>query len=172
MEDSAWCQNAVQGVRDSYDFSMGGVKCEMMYETEDVWDNSRNVKFSFNCWPASQDMEYSTNCPSSRNLFGCASLRNKSYCILNKQYSKEDFFALREKIIRHMNEMPYTDAMGRIYRYGEFFPPELSPFAYNETIAQDFFPLTHEQAIARGYIWRDAQTREYQTSIDAKDLPD
>lgn len=172
VEDSAWCQNAVQGVRDSYDFSMGGVKCEMMYEAEDVWDNCRNVRFAFNCWPASQDMEYSANCPSSANLFGCASLRKKSYCILNKQYSKEDYGALHERIIRHMNEMPYTDAQGRIYRYGEFFPPEFSPFAYNETIAQDMFPLARDEAIAKGYVWRDPETREYQMTIDAKDLPD
>jgi hypothetical protein len=29
---------------------------------------------------------------------------------------------------------------------GEFFHPSLSPFGYNETIAQDYDPLTHQQA--------------------------
>lgn len=33
--------------------------------------------------------------------------------------------------------------------------PSLSPFAYNETIAQEYFPLTREEAIARGYKRQD-----------------
>lgn len=119
-----------------------------------------------------RDLEYCAFCNGSSNCFGCVGLQKKSYCILNKQYSKDDFFALREKIIRHMNEMPYTNAMGRIYRYGEFFPPEFSPFAYNETIAQDFFPLTKEQAEVKGFLWREPEMREYQTTIDAANLPD
>lgn len=172
VEDAAYCQNVVQGVRDSYDFSMGGMKCEKIYETEDVWDNCRNVRFSFNCWPASQDLEYSANCPSSQNLFGCVSLKKKSYCILNKQYSPEEYKIMREKIIRHMNEMPYTDTRGRMYRYGEFFPAEFSPFAYNETIAQDMFPLTKEEAEKKGFVWRDPEMREYRTTTDAANLPD
>jgi hypothetical protein len=35
--------------------------------------------------------------------------------------------------------------MGRIYKYGEFFPSELSPFAYNETTAQEYYPLTKKK---------------------------
>ena len=71
-----------------------------------------------------------------------------------------------------MNDMPYIDTQGKIYRYGEFFPPEFSPFAYNETIAQDFFPLTKDEAVHRGYIWRDPEVREYQTTIHSRDLAD
>jgi hypothetical protein len=47
-----------------------------------------------------------------------------------------------------MNNNPYIDKKGRVYRYGEFFPMEISPFAYNETIAQEHFSLTKEQAEA------------------------
>lgn len=172
LEDSAWCQDAVDGVRDSYDVSGSGGQVEILYEAVDIWQQCRNVKFSFSSWPAASDVEYSANCPSSSDVFGCASLHKKSYCILNKQYSPDDYRALREKIIRHMDAMPYTDQRGRVYRYGEFFPPEFSPFAYNETIAQDFFPLTKEAAQAKGFLWRDPEQREYQTTIDAKNLPD
>ena len=172
VEDSKYCQDTVRGIRDSYDASILGEQAEQIYEVISVWWGSRNIKFTFNVWPAVEDIEYSINCHSSSNLFGCVGLRNKSYCIFNKQYSKEDYFALREKIIRHMDEMPYTDKQGNIYRYGEFFPPEFSPFAYNETIAQDFFPLTKNTAIAKGYVWRDPEMREYQMTMDAKDLPD
>jgi len=39
--------------------------------------------------------------------------------------------------------------------YGEFFPIELSPFAYNETVAQEYFPLTKEQVqnFPKSYEW-------------------
>ena len=30
--------------------------------------------------------------------------------------------------------------------WGEFFPHELSPFGYNETVAQEYFPLNEAQA--------------------------
>ena len=172
LENVAYGQNTVLGIQDAYDASTCGEKCELLYETEDIWMGCRNVKFSFNSWPAIQDAEYCAKCPSSSNLFGCVGLRNKSYCIFNKQYTREEYFALREKIIAHMNALPYTDAMGHIYRYGEFFPPEFSPFKYNETLAHDLFPLAKEEAIARGYGWRDAETRAYTVTMRAEDLPD
>jgi hypothetical protein len=71
-----------------------------------------------------------------------------------------------------MNDMPYTDKLGREYRYGEFFPPELSPFAYNETIAQEYFPLTKAEAVQKGYRWRDPDTKSYVITKQPSDLPD
>jgi len=171
-EDSRFCQGLVNGVRDSYDFTVWGNECERIYEGTEIGMKCRDVRFSLNCWPAVQDVEYSAECHSCASLFGCVGLKKKSYCIFNKQYSKEEYLALREKVIQHMNSMPYTDTQGKIYRYGEFFPPEFSPFAYNETIAQDFFPLAREKALREGYLWRDPEAREYQTTIDAADLPD
>jgi hypothetical protein len=105
-------------------------------------------------------------------LFGCVGLRNKQYCILNKQFTKEKYEELVSKIIVHMNEMPFVDAKGRTYRYGEFFPPEISPFAYNETLVQEHFPLTKEQAIGRGYRWKEPDTKEYQITKSSGVLPD
>ena len=71
-----------------------------------------------------------------------------------------------------MNTMPYTDKRGRVYRYGEFFPIELSPFAYNQTLAQDHFPLSKEEAAQNGYRWKDPASQEYQITIKGEDLPD
>ena len=56
--------------------------------------------------------------------------------------------------------------------YGEFFPPSFSPFACNETIAQEYFPLTKEQAIAKGYRWKDAETRHHQITKKSDELAD
>lgn len=71
-----------------------------------------------------------------------------------------------------MNDMPYIDSKGRVYKYGEFFPSELSPFCYNETIAQEYFPLTKEQALEQGYKWKDKEERNYSIDIKNEDIPD
>ena len=73
-------------------------------------------------------------------------MTNKNYCILNKQYTKEEYEALVPKIIEKMR------ADGE---WGEFFPVTMSPFAYNETVAQEYFPLSKEEVLARGWKWRD-----------------
>ena len=105
-------------------------------------------------------------------MFGCIGLRNKKYCVLNKQYTKEDYFDLVPKIKEQMMDVPYVDKGGRVYRYGEFFPIELSPFAYNETVAQDYFPLTEQKATELAYAWKAAEVRTYVPTVDAVDLPD
>lgn len=94
----------------------------------------------------SSDTDYSDSCFSSENLFGCVGMKRARYCILNKQYSGEEYKALRQKIIEHMRGTG---------EYGEFFPQELTPFCYNETIAQEDFPLTAGEALAKGFKWKD-----------------
>ncbi|EKD29520.1 MAG: hypothetical protein ACD_78C00373G0001, partial [uncultured bacterium (gcode 4)] len=44
----------------------------------------------------------SQECRSCEDCFGCIGLRNAQYCILNKQYTKEEYEALVPKIIKHM----------------------------------------------------------------------
>ncbi|MDP2669631.1 MAG: hypothetical protein Q8O99_01100 [bacterium] len=39
-------------------------------------------------------------------MFGCSNLRNKQYCIFNKQYTQEEYEQLVPKIITHMQETP------------------------------------------------------------------
>lgn len=131
---------------------------------------SNNVYFSSFIYSNCYDVFYSDNCYSSNNLFGCVGLRNKQYCILNQQYSKEEYFELVEKIKNHMSEMPYVDKKGRVYKYGEFFPSELSPFGYNETPLQDYFPLIKEDALAQGYNWKDLEDKKYVLDILNSDL--
>jgi hypothetical protein len=99
-------------------------------------------------------------------------VRKKDYCILNKQYAKEEYLRLVPKIREHMNEMPYVDSAGRVYKYGEFFPPELSLFAYNETTAQEYFPITKEMAIKSGFRWRESEENKYVATIETENLPD
>jgi hypothetical protein len=89
---------------------------------------------------------YCDQCNNSKNLFGCDGLNHKQYCILNKQYSKEEYETLKERIIEHMKETG---------EWGEFFPAAISPFGYNETVAQEYFPLKKDEALKCGYNWQD-----------------
>jgi len=157
-------------LKDGYDIFETGENGEFCYEV--ALGFGYKILFSAFIPGGSHDIFYSDSCFDSFHLFGCVGLKKKSYCIFNKQYSKEDYFTLREKIIAHMNEMSYTDKQGRIYRYGEFFPPEFSPFAYNETIAQEYFPLTKEQALEQGYAWRDTEERQYMITMTNDRVPD
>ena len=128
------------------------------------------MRMSVVSW-GNHDVTYVDNCHDSSNLFGCEGIRNKQYCILNKQYTKEEYEKLMPKIIEHMNDMPYVDTKGRTYKFGEFFPVELSPSAYNETIAEEYFPLTKEKAVSQGYTWKDPEEKNYKITISAENIP-
>jgi hypothetical protein len=71
-----------------------------------------------------------------------------------------------------MNDMPFIDKVGRRYTYGEFYPIELSPWAYNETLAQEFFPLNEEKTKKNGYDWRNPDTKDFNITILANQIPD
>jgi hypothetical protein len=48
----------------------------------------------------------------------------------------------------------------------EFFPHELSPFGYNETVAQEYFPMTKEEVKSRGWRWYNEPVKTFEgTSI-------
>ncbi|MFA6392508.1 MAG: hypothetical protein WCW54_00260 [Candidatus Paceibacterota bacterium] len=139
-------------VKDCYDVTMSGETSEC-YEGAIVDHSQLNLFGIFSV--KSQDIRYTQHCHNCKHIFGCNALRNDNYCILNKQYNKEEYEELIPKIIKQMNEMPYVDKKGNIYKFGEFFPSELSPFGYNETQAQDQFLLSKDEAIKNGYNWQD-----------------
>jgi hypothetical protein len=71
-----------------------------------------------------------------------------------------------------MDEMPYVDKKGLIYKYGEFFPMEMSPHAYNESFANEHFPLTKEEVEKMGLVWRDISEKHFDITISGNNLPD
>lgn len=150
------------GAKDSYDYSLFGGG-ELIYECDWVGLQSYNVKFSF--WNYGvNNAEFCFGCHNSNNLFACIGIRKGDYVIFNKKYSKEDYEKIVEKIKEQMKEMPYVDPIGRTFSYGEFFPLEFAPWAYNETRGNIFFPLSKEKAIAQGFKWRDMDAREFKDS--------
>ena len=173
-EDSKYCQflKYTPGLQDCYDFSWFGLNTRLVYEVVDSGRGLNNVRFCNNCFPDCRDLEYCFSCHSCSDCFGCVGLRHKKYCILNKQYTKEEYEELVIKIKEHMNKMPYIDKKKRVYKYGEFFPIEFSPFAYNNSMAQEYFPLTKKQILTQSYQWQDKVKSKYKPTILSKDLPD
>ena len=171
-ENLRYCQDVWTKTSNCMDYSVWGDGAENVYESMTCGMGVFNLKFCFNCWEEARDLEYCGYCPGSNNCFGCVGLYKKQYCIFNKQYTKEEYFVLVEKIKKQMNEVPYVDQKGRVYGYGEFFPYDVCPVAYNESLANDFFPIKKEEVEEKGYVWREIQFREFEKTILAKDLPD
>ena len=153
LENCNYCARLSLHVKDSMDYNSWGDKVELAYMCSACGDNSYNIKFCSTCSTNNKNIEYCIQCSSCSDCFGCVGLKKKQYCILNKQYTKEEYTELRQKLIEQMKTAG---------EYGEYFPKELAPFGYNETIAMDYFPLTKEQALAAGYKWRDPDQKEYQ----------
>ena len=172
-EDCKWCQFVtVPTVKDSYDYSGWGNNVSRIYESETVGENCNSVYFSDECWPDCLNLEYCIWSIGCKNCIGCVNLKRKEYCILNKEYTKEEFFKLREKIIEDMKKNPYIDKLGRKFYYGEFFPLEFSEFSYNKSNAMRFFKKTKEEALMEGYIWDDTERTIGESTIKASELSD
>lgn len=104
-------------------------------------------------WNISHSL-YSELCFDSSNIFGSIALRNKQFCILNVEYSEAEYLKLRKRLIKHLVD---TNA------WGEFFPEHISLFGYNETVAQEYFPLEASDVMAKGWRWFNApdKSKEY-----------
>ena len=153
------------------DYFQWGNKAEQIYESENCGLNVARLSFCSQCWTGAIDLSYCISCPSSVNCFGCIGLKKGQYSILNKKYSKEEYEKLLAKIKQHMIDMPYYDGDIK-YCFGEHFPNSLSDFAYNETAAGDFFPLTKEEVEKKGYKWKDKEKKNYITTIKSDKLPE
>lgn len=141
---------------------MMGYNDELVYNTMGVVLNSYHCMCGVYCWGCTY-LSYSQHCFNCNNVFGCIGLKKKEFCILNKQYSKEEYEKLRDKLIAHMKKTG---------EYGEFFPADHSPFAYNETIAQEYFPLEKESATKQKFAWRDEHSSARgKETIGWKDVP-
>lgn len=149
LEDTRYIFDCIE-MKDCMDCTRVG-HGEHIYEIQAGIDSSFS-KFCHLCYQCSEQ-EYCDNCQSSHNNFGCMSLKNNTYCILNKQYTKEEYESLRSRIVEHMKKTG---------EYGEFFPVELSVFGYNETKAQEFYPLSKEEALKKRLKWKDTDPKQYQ----------
>jgi len=108
-------------------------------------DNSYMTLFSTWCWKGKYIL-LSDNCHTSEHLLGCISMKRSKYCILNKEYSPEEYEQLAGQILQSLIDSREWNGL---------LPIRLSPFGYNESAALEYYPLTKEETLARGWYWRD-----------------
>lgn len=164
-ENSKYVQWLYGNVRDCYDCYSYGNGLERSYECGANGGDSSDLISCYTVWKNSHKVYYSFFCYQCEDCFGCVGLKNKQYCVFNKQYSKEEYTIVVRKII---------DNMIRDGEWGEFFSPQISPFGYNETMANLYFPLEKEKAIKLGYQWNDYEPPrpEAEKYIPASRLPE
>lgn len=164
VENSKFVQNILTApVKDSYDYTNYGDNTELVYESMVVGSGGSNIKFCSQLYPNTRNLTYCLYCNNSSDLFGCISLRNKQYCIFNKQYTKEEYEALVPKIIEHMKITK---------EYGEFFPALLSPLPYQATAAYEFFPLEEVDANTKGFASYPVNKQSYTVTLPSVNIPD
>jgi len=152
VEDAKNCRYIAdaEGPIDSADLNNSYYKPELTLDSMGLLQTF-NVKHCVYTLYAS-NCEYSDSLTNCESCFGCVGLRKKKYCILNKEYSKEEYEKLKSEIVESMKKEGV---------YGDFLPPRLSPFGYNETLAQEYFPITEKEAAERGFNWQKETSGTY-----------
>lgn len=139
----------VLDAKDCQDLNYSLYKPELSYElisTLNMTKSAFNMASHYN-----NEVFYCDLTNNSSNLFGCIGLNHKQYCILNRQYTGAQYAELVPQIIQNMKKHK---------EWGEFFPQSVNPFAYNETVADEYFPLTQKEAEKKGFRWIDQDEGE------------
>ena len=117
-KDIMWGYVVVDGSQKVYEW----VSIAANYSTATVWNSWTPVKNSYLC----------NFIIGVENMLGVVWCKNKSYCILNKQYTKGDWEEKAKQITQELIDQK---------KRWEFFDPEFSPFPYNDTVADEYFPI-------------------------------
>ncbi len=144
-KDCRYCAGAFKVV-DAVDcnYFMG----EFGYENCECFPMPQHSAFNMNSYGGS-DLYYCDMCMlNCRDCFGCVGLKRGQYCILNKQYTKNEYEALLPRLIDHMTKTG---------EWGQYVPAAMSLYAYNESQAQEEFPLTKKDATVKGWSWLDEE---------------
>lgn len=141
-------------IKDTYDGYMNVDNVELGYELVGALE-AYNVKFAVAGYYGGRDCMYMDTAKQATNCFGCVGVQHVQFCIFNKQYDEAEYYKLRDQLITQMT------AAGE---YGENFPVTCSPFAYNETAAQDVFPLNQADVTSRDWLWNEPATKEIRYS--------
>lgn len=150
LEDCSYCNYAFKS-HHCMDLHVFGDHSEWLYECTATGPNCSFDIACLCCWTGSSNCLYCHLISACKNCFGCSGLRNKSYCIFNKQYTKEEYEKLVPKIIEHM---------GKTGEWGENFPTSMSPFGYNLSEAAEYYPMTKEEVLNRGWQWFEEEGKQ------------
>jgi hypothetical protein len=84
--------------------SVWGLKSAHIYASMGVWYGCERVYCSVECSPNCNNVHYSYLMDTCSFCLWCIWLKNKQFCIFNKQYTKEERYVRAEEIFRRMEE--------------------------------------------------------------------
>lgn len=160
-EKSQNCRNHIRGMN-----TKDSINQTFTWNTEISGNNSGvfgGFQIKYSSWSDGRYSEYLDNCVEVEHCFGCIGLRKKKYCILNKQYTKEEYEKLKEKIIIDMKKRG---------EYGKFLPYSMGFCDYNFSTGMIYFPnVKKDEIIKRGGYWskEDLSSKD---GISSLKLPD
>ena len=146
FEHCRYCTDLNSHAKYCMDYSVWGEYAERIYASITVGENASNIYFSVNCRPDVTNLFYCEECVMCKDCFGCVWLKNKQYCILNTQYTKDEYFLKVSQIITSMQTQ---------WERWRFLPRKHAPFAYNESTAHTHISLSKKQALQQWYRWQD-----------------
>jgi hypothetical protein len=135
-----------------------GASGSYIYESINTALESSNDMFCVRCWGTRYGM-YLNECDNVSNCFLSVWLERKSYCILNRQYTKEEYEELVPRIIEKMMATPLRGGFEGQVEWGEFFPASMSPFGYNETVANEYFSLSRGDVLGNSPLRKGDVTK-------------
>ncbi len=117
------------------------INCEFNYNSINY--NAYNCHYSYGIFRSESCWYGYVLGNSCAHCFGCSALKQKSYCILNKQYSKGEYMDLVPRIVAHMRQTG---------EWGQYFPAKLAPHSYEDSWVNDYLTeIPHEEVLRRGY---------------------
>ena len=164
-ENLKFCYQLVLGARNCHDMNQYGTNIQESYQCCIVGEDSYHLLFTVEGHVASNNLLYCMYMERCKDCFGCAGMHSSQYCIMNKQYTKEEYEELVPKIIEHMKTTG---------EWGELFDTKHSWVGYNKTTAFMYWPLTKEEVLKRGWKWDEYEAPPPETTkiIEASQLPD
>jgi len=163
LEESEDCANYFRGYKlKDVSSSVGCFNIELAVGSVLTQDGSYDARFCFNVIN-SRFMEYSMNCLNCEHCFACSGLVGKKYHILNKEYSPEEYGTIKEKIVQQLRDQDI---------YGDFFPGHFAPCSYEESLAQVYWPLSHEEQKQKGLRVKADTNYPVHEYLTQDDIPD
>lgn len=161
ISSSEECSNCLRGFQLKSSIDLGGSWSSELIGNCCKCESSYALKYSSQS--SSRYSEYLDLCIECEYCFGCVGLKKKKHCILNKQYNKEEYEKLREKIIADMKKSG---------EYGKFFPYSMSDGPFNFSTGIFYFPETKKEDILKlGGYWEDVD-ESHVVGIPTSELPD
>lgn len=161
INESEDTYNCIRGMRHKSDIDANGCWFSELIGNCNGCINAYALKYSN--WSSSRYSEYLDVCLECEYCFGCVGLRKKKYCILNKQYTKDEYEALKDEIISDMRERE---------EYGKFLPYSMSAGPFNFSTSFLYFPDTKKEDILKlGGYWEDIDESHIEGMPTSK-LPD